>query len=775
MIISVSLRSVNTWNKLRDSNLFYAPQFETAERTIRAWDMFDSKIWHEVVNIFERIWRATKKLFKKLIYSRQEESLPDHRIRYCFADLQSGKSGLALLLCVYNYMWSKEKGLQPVNIIGSCSQLARIPEQFKSDRDNVAKFLDCHPDNIIPENNIVGNTGWKKTTDINIDNTEGKSVLLITDEAHMASEKENEFYKKQGEAYEAKKENPDKYPNFHILGISATPYEVVCSLQSELKRGYKTSYSFDTMPPGDGHLNIEALRANGRLPYYGEKNYSAWGNVPNNQIEGLTYHLLDIITYQKDGKFIFIVRCNGRQFEKLKKAHPDLIYRSFMSNTKDGDTYAVDQLIPHMEKLQNDGKTYCFRIDQSYTEGCRIETHANSKVIAVFDSEKGILDHTGVQRIGRWCGYNKSHYDFPIYTHNNNNAIDNHIELTKGLQNCSQSSNEIEKYLKNVNIEIKTKNTTNKRPNYRRVLEFDKHEKMSTEKYRELFEAINGLKLSEEDRPKIEELRGDKQPLSDKKFFRPDCPKHNYSARRNSNGFQEPHVMLNIEEYNGKRYTQHILNSEALGGAQYVFELDRRLVDIKEWKENLQKVSENYYNSNLTAQPNTKNSDETQRYIKDILSTKNLIKTEIPHGDSYRNQILFEHTLLLAERFVDGIKYVKETVGRTKGTKITDILETFEKDDKHGYNEKCVSDIEKLITENPSKTRIELIIEVAILTEGLYIEAAEHMTKEILEIFPCLLTKKFALVKDFTADFGKDINEKSIFHCNLKDEETNEL
>lgn len=768
----------SSFNALRSSDLFYAPQFETAERTIRSWSMFDGEIWNEVIGLFRKIWRATKKFFKKLICSRQEKSLIDHRIRYVFADLQSGKSGLALLLCVYNYMWSKKKGLQPVNIIGSCSQLARIPEQFRSDLYKVAEYLDCFPENIIPENNIAGNTGWKKTTDIDIDNTEGKSVLLITDEAHMASEKGNEFYKKQGEAYKAKKENPDKYPNFHILGISATPYEVFCAIESELKRGHKGSYSFDVMLPGTGHLNIEGLRANGRLPYYGEKNYSTWDNVPNNQIEAIAYELRKAKVYQKDGKCIVIARCNSKQFKKLKKAMvaiSNIVYISFMSDTKDADTYAVDQLIPYMEEIQNDGKIYCLRIDQSYTEGCRIETHANSKVIAVFDSEKATLDHTGVQRIGRWCGYNKSHYDFPIYTHNNNNAIDNHIELTKGLQGCSQSSNEIEKYLKNVNIEIKTKNTTG-RPNYRRVLEFDKHEKMSTEKYRELFETINGLKLSEEDRPKIEELRGDKaQPLSDEKFFRPDCPKHNYSARRNSNGFQEPHVMLNIEEYNGKRYTQHMLNSEALGGVQYSFDLDRRLVDINEWKENLQKVSENYYNSDLTTQPNTKNSDETQRYIKDILSTKNLIKTEIPHGDSYRNQILFEHTLLLAERFVDGIKYVKETVGRTKGTKITAKLKVFEKDDKHGYNEKCVSDIEKLITENPSKTRIELIIEVAILTEGLYIEAAEHMTKEILEIFPCLLTKKFVLVKDFTADFGKDINEKSIFHCNPKDEETNEL
>ena len=758
----------SSFNALRSSDLFYAPQFETAERTIKSWNMFDGEIWHECVTLFKRIWRVTKKFFKKLICSRQEKSLIDHRIRYVFADLQSGKSGLALLICAYNYMWSKEKGLKAVNIIGSCSQLARIPEQFKNDLQNVAKFLDCHPDSILRINNIVANGSWKKTSDIDIDNTEGKSQVLIRDEPHQASEKGNEFYKKQGEAYKAKKENPDKYPNFHILGISATPYEVVCAIGSDLKRGHKASYSFDVMLPGPGHLNLEGLRTNGRLPYYGEKNYSTWDNVPNNQIEGIGYHLTKITigVIQKNGKFIFIVRCNGRQFKKLTKAHPDLVYRSYMSNTQDADTFPVDQLIPDMEKLQNDGKIYCLRIDQSYTEGCRIETHANSKVIAVFDSEKATFDHTGVQRIGRWCGYNKSHYDFPIYTHNNNNAIDNHIELTKGLQDCSQSSNEIEEFLKNANINIKTKNTTNKRPNYRQVLTLPKDEEVSTEKYRELFEDINGLKLSEEDRPKIEELRGEKQSLSDKKFFRPDCPKHNLSARINSNGFQEVQLLMNLFRYNGKTYTKDIVNSEALGGIQYEFDPDKRAIDIRNWKENLQKVSENYNNSNLTAQPDTKNSDETQRYIKDILSTKNLIKTEIPHGKSYRNKIIFEDCLLLAERFVDGIKYGKKTVGRSKGSKITKTLVRFEKDDKYGYNKKGESEITKFIEDNQSKTRIELIIEAAILIGGMYIQTAQDMTTYILQNHPYLLTEKLVLVKDFTADFGKDINEKSIFHCN---------
>jgi hypothetical protein len=765
----------SSFNALRSSDLFYAPQFETAERTIRSWSMFDGEIWNEVIGLFRKIWRATKKFFKKLICSRQEKSLIDHRIRYVFADLQSGKSGLALLLCVYNYMWSKKKGLQPVNIIGSCSQLARIPEQFKSDLQNVAKFLDCHPDSILPINNIVANGSWKKTSDIDIHNTEGKSVLLITDEAHMASEKENQFYKKHREFYEAKKENSDRYPNFHILGISATPNEVFCALQSELKRGHKASYSFDVMLPGTGHLNIEGLRTNGRLPYYGEKNYSTWDNVPNNQIEAIAYELRKVKDYQKAGKNIFITRCNSTQFEKIKKAHPNIVYRSYMSNTKDSDTYPVDQLIPDMEKLQNDGKIYCLRIDQSHTEGCRMGGRANSKVIAVFDSEKVTLDHTVVQHIGRWCGYNKSHYDFPIYTHNNNNAISNYMKLTKGLQNCSQSSNEIEEFLKNANIEIKTKNTTNKRPNYRKVLTLPRDEEVSTEKYRELFEVTNGLTLSEEDRAEIEELRGDKQPLSDKNFFRPDCPKHNLSARINSNGFQEVQLLMNLFRYNGKTYTKDIVNSESLGGIQYEFDPDKRAIDIRNWKENLQKVSENYNNSNLTAQPDTKNSDETQRYIKDILSTKNLIKTEIPHGKSYRNKIIFEDCFLLAERFVDGIKYGKKTVGRTKGSKITRTLVRFKKDDKNDYNKKGEYEITKFIEDNQSKTRIELIIEVAILIRGMNIQAAQDMTKYILQNHPYLLTEKLVLVKDFTADFGKDINEKSIFHCNLKDEETNEL
>jgi hypothetical protein len=746
-------------DEARNVGLFYKEQFETAKRTIECWNMFDAEIWYGRVGLFRKIWNSTKNIFKKLICCTREKSQVDHRIRYIFAELQSGKSGLALLLCVYNYMWSKKNGLEAVNIIGSCSALARIPQQFKNDLEKIAKALDCHPDNIVLEKNIVGNSSWGKTDSVNIDDTEGKSVLLIKDETHMASAKNNQFYTHREKSYEAKKENPDKYPNFHILGISATPYDPLCRIQKDLKREQKSIYSLDVMPSGAGHLNPEGLRTNGRLPYYGEKKYSTWDNVPSNQIEAFRYELRKAKDYQKCGKFIFILRCDNDKLKEYKKEFPQIKFMSYMSDTSPVDTYPVDQLIPDMEKLQNDGQLYCLRFYQSYTEGCRIETEANSKLIAVFDSEKTENDPTIIQHIGRWCGYNKLHYDFPIYTHNNGNAIANHIEAMKQLQDCP--SNQLEECLKNnVNIKAKTKNIINKRDNFRQVIIYRKGEDVL---YPELFEHINGMKLSEDNRLKIEELRGSKRPLSDKKFFEPDCPNHNLSARRNGNGFQEPQLLKNLFQCNGKTYTKDIVNAESLGGMQYEVDFDKREIYISGWRENVQTVKKEYNNVDLTAQPNTKDSNETQRYIKNIFSTKNLIETKISHGKGYRNKIIIEDSFLLAERFVDGIKYGKMTVGRTKGPKITQKLVRFEKDDKHGYNKRCESKIIKFIEDNQSKTRIELIIEVAILIEEMYIETAEDMTKYLLENHPYLLTEKLVLVKDFTADFGKDLNEKSIF------------
>lgn len=735
----------SSFNALRSSDLFYAPQFETAERTIRSWAMFDGEIWNEVIGLFRKICRAAKKLFKKLICSRQEESPIDHRIRYTFADLQSGKSGLALVLCVYNYMWSKEKGLQPVNIIGSCSQLARIPEQFKSDLYKLAEYLDCYADNIVSQNNIVGNTGWKNADSINIDDIEGKSVLIIADESHMASAKQNQFYKNYREAYEAKKENPDKYPNFHIFGISATPYDTIFSIQKNLKYDEEPQFAFDRMKTGANHTNIEKMRLNGRLPHYGEKNYSTWDNVPNNQIEAIKYELRKAKDYQKDGKCIIIIRCNSKQFEQLKKelvAISNIVYRSFMSDTKDADTYAVDQLIPHMDEIQNDGKIYCLRIDQSYTEGCRIETDAiHSKVITVLESEKTTYPHTIVQHIGRWCGYNKSHHNFPIYTHNNNDCINEHTKIITRLENCQH--NEFDNIIRDTITDINTKYSKNNNKAVRRVFEIDKDINITEDLYDDYYEKTNGHKLQ-------------------RMTPRTHCPEANMHLRRSGSGFEEDIFFSEVKKlYDGIRVTTSSVNAEALGGNHYIFDLKERLHHISILKRSLKQVKEKWAtiknSSNNALEYKDFNSDKTQKSINKILSISDLEKI--------KGECCFQKTLLVAERFVDGIKYNRVIEGRSKGMEITEKLINFKKGKQRKYNKQAVLQINECIEKNSNKTRIWLIIEVAIILESMHIECTEDMTEFILKNYPQLENdKKLLTVRYHNVDLGKNIKEESIFH-----------
>lgn len=735
-------------DEARNAGLFYEEQFETVKRTIKCWNMFDTNIWYGRLGLFRKIWNSTKNIFNKLIGCTREKSQVDHRIRYIFAELQSGKSGLALLLCVYNYMWSKKNGLEAVNIIGSCSALIRIPQQFKNDLEKIAKVLDCHPDNIVSEKNIVANGSWGKTDSVNIDDTEGKSVLIITDEAHMAAAKSNQFYTHHGKSYETKKENPDKYPNFHILGISATPYDVFFSIQKDEKHNKETLFAFDTMKTAPNHTNIEKLRTNGRLPYYGEKKYSTWDNVPNNRIEALRYELRKAEDYQKCGKFIIILRCGSTELKEYKKEFPHVKFRSYMSDTSPVDTYPVDQLIPDIEKLQNDGKIYCLRIDKSYTEGCRIETDAiHSKVIAVLENERTTHTHTIVQHIGRWCGYNKSHHSFPIYTNNNNDCINEHIKITTRLENCQH--NEIYNIIRDTRTNIKTKYSKNNPKAVRRVFEIDKDMNITEDLYNNYYEKTNGHKLNR---------------MTQKTH----CPETNLYLRRSSSGYEEDIFFSEFRKFhNGHEnimITTSSVNAEALGGNHYIFNSEERLHNISILKLCLKQVKETWAtiknSSNNALEYKDFNSDETQKYINKMLSISDLEKT--------KGECCFQKSLLVSERLVDGIKYNLVTKGRRKGMKITEKLINFKKGKQSKYNEKAILQINECIEKNSNKTRIWLIIEVAIILESIHIECAEDMTEFILKNYPQLENdKKLLTVRYHNVDLGKTLEKESILSNEL--------